>query len=299
MDLNEEEVPEQQELMQISKNYRQNNEGDVYEIRELPHDLITMHILTRVPTKSVLRFKLVSKQWYSTLSSYHFCNAHFKLSSLINPSNPNHFVIIQNRRSFYLLTYNEGGENGLVKLEHDFREDNLGFIVKGRDDNVVLIGSSSIDDYKIVRIVELPRTREIMVHVFPMKSNSWRRIDPREYEHVLSMRPLENRLIIYGYCYLFHTNRGVVCDERVNWIVARLDENGKCVISFDLVNETFEIYDNLEPPSPEMYWNKFVCVVRGCLSICGVSMRGGVSVCTNVLVKTTKGKKFGSVDDWV
>ncbi|KAK9724784.1 hypothetical protein RND81_05G098000 [Saponaria officinalis] len=189
-----------------------------------------MQILTRLPTKSVLRFKLVSKQWYSTLSSYHFGNTHFKLSSLINPSTPNHFVFVQSCQNFYLFTYNEneGGENGLIRLEHDFREDNLGFIVKGSDDNVVLIGSSnglvcwgslydfilwnpvtrrskkfdsdpdnrlnlsticrvswgfayvaSIDDYKIVRIVELPRTREIMVHVFSMKSNSWRRITLR------------------------------------------------------------------------------------------------------------------------
>ncbi|KAK9724796.1 hypothetical protein RND81_05G099100 [Saponaria officinalis] len=315
--------------------------------QKLPHDLITMHILTRLPIKSVLEFKLVSKQWYSTLSSYHFGNAHFKFSSLTNPFTLEDFVFIQKGSQFYLFTYNEDGENKLFRLKHDFRETaccskgNLGFIVElargfgeieysagdigsivtGRDklfvigscNGLVCLGSlydfilwnpvigrskkfdsdpdnmlnpsticraswgfgyvASIDDYKVVRIIELPLSLEIMVHVFSMKSNSWRRIDPREYDHVLSLRSFKSAVIISGQHYIFHTNRGVVCDERVNWIVAKAEVWGIRVVSFDMVNETFETYHNVELSTREVYWDKFLCVMRGCFSIYGANMR--------------------------
>ncbi|KAL9240528.1 hypothetical protein vseg_014735 [Gypsophila vaccaria] len=294
------------------------NEEEVYESRELPHDVLTMQILTRLPTKSVLRSKLVSKQWYSTLSSYQFGKAHFKLSSLINVSTPNYYVLVQSCRSFYLFVYNEGSGNGLFRLDHDFgvtKRVLFGarkpwFIVEG--DELALVGSinglvclgslydfilwnpvtgrskkfdsdpdnllnsstdcrvswgfgyvASVDDYKVVRIIESPITSEIMVHVFTLKSNCWRRIDPKLHQHVLGGN------IVPGSHYSVQTNRGVLCDETVHWISANKSCGDRRLIAFDLVKETFERNNDVG--------NKFICVMRGCLSSFSANMRGDVS----------------------
>ncbi|KAK9724793.1 hypothetical protein RND81_05G098900 [Saponaria officinalis] len=259
--------------MEIIKQDCYQNEEEVYESEKLPHDLITMHILTRLPIKSVLEFKLVSKQWYSTLSSYQFCNAHLKLSSLINPSNHNHFVIVQSWQTFYFLMYNEVSENmlGCDKV-----------VLAGSCNGLVCI--SSLYDFVLWNSVTCrskkfdsdpddrlnPSTtcrvswgfgyvasiddclQEIMVHVFSIKSKSWRQIDPKEYEHVLSLRSFKSAVIVSGQRYMFHTNRGVVCDERVNWIVSEAEV--------------------------KVYWDKFICVMRDCMSIYGANMLGDANV---------------------
>ncbi|XP_021738806.1 F-box/kelch-repeat protein At3g23880-like [Chenopodium quinoa] len=46
--------------------------------RELPQHLITDEILTRLPVKSLLRFKSVSKLWYATISSCEFSWSHLE-----------------------------------------------------------------------------------------------------------------------------------------------------------------------------------------------------------------------------
>ncbi|CAH2038903.1 unnamed protein product [Thlaspi arvense] len=46
----------------------------VIEAPELPLDLVTEEILTRLPAKSLMRFKCVSRQWLSAISSEYFSN---------------------------------------------------------------------------------------------------------------------------------------------------------------------------------------------------------------------------------
>ena len=43
---------------------------------ELPHDLVVEEILTRLPGKSLMRFKSVSKLWCSIIDDPRFCQAH-------------------------------------------------------------------------------------------------------------------------------------------------------------------------------------------------------------------------------
>ncbi|GAU41603.1 hypothetical protein TSUD_196730 [Trifolium subterraneum] len=47
---------------------------------QLPHDLI-IQILLRLPVKSLVRFKCVSKSWFSLISDPHFANSHFQFSA--------------------------------------------------------------------------------------------------------------------------------------------------------------------------------------------------------------------------
>ncbi|KNA03560.1 hypothetical protein SOVF_207960 [Spinacia oleracea] len=112
--------------------------------RHLPDDLITQHILPKLPVKSLFKFKSVSKQWYSTLSSYQFANTHFKLS----PSSHTQFIFIQNRNDFYLFSCNDDGDEigdyckkNLLKLGFDFNDEEL--VLIGSCNGLVCLASFS------------------------------------------------------------------------------------------------------------------------------------------------------------
>ncbi|XP_074284067.1 F-box/kelch-repeat protein At3g23880-like [Silene latifolia] len=88
-------------------------------------DLIIEEILIRLPIKSVLRFKSVSKQWYSTLSSSDFANAHLKRSPFSHPSAPVTTLFIMGHMSCYVFSYDDDQissnfEDNLVKLDVEF-----------------------------------------------------------------------------------------------------------------------------------------------------------------------------------
>ncbi|KAG5547749.1 hypothetical protein RHGRI_013439 [Rhododendron griersonianum] len=46
----------------------------------LPHDLVILEVLTRLPAKSLTRFKTVSKHWRSAISYPSFFEAHRRLA---------------------------------------------------------------------------------------------------------------------------------------------------------------------------------------------------------------------------
>ncbi|KAH9609222.1 hypothetical protein KSS87_000482 [Heliosperma pusillum] len=108
------------------------------EKRELPHDLISEMILTRLPIKSILRFKSVSKLWYSTISSSRFAFAHLKFP---NPS-PTESLLIRNGNKFKIMSY-ENGEIDLVSLEVDFDVVDEDMVLVGSCNGLVGLGSTS------------------------------------------------------------------------------------------------------------------------------------------------------------
>ncbi|XP_074273792.1 F-box protein CPR1-like [Silene latifolia] len=77
----------------------------------LPPDIIT-DILSRLPSKTLIRFKSVSKQWYSLINSPNFINLHLT-QTLISQNSPNliisHFslssvaISIENNPNFHLI----------------------------------------------------------------------------------------------------------------------------------------------------------------------------------------------------
>ncbi|GKA81105.1 putative F-box domain containing protein, partial [Tanacetum coccineum] len=80
----------------------------------LPHDVFSSHILPKLPIKSVIRFKCVSKQWHSSVSSDMFKKMH----------NRCHIDEYQNQHKLLVLTETipckfstidcEAPENGLT-----------------------------------------------------------------------------------------------------------------------------------------------------------------------------------------
>ncbi|CAO2830094.1 unnamed protein product [Amaranthus hypochondriacus] len=300
----------------------------------LPIDLISQHIMRRLPIKSLIKFKSVSKQWYATISSHHFALTHFKFSPYSFPSSIVQFLFIQNRNNYYLFTCNDevGDDIGntidtsnpnLVKISFNFHDD--------IDNELVLIGScnglvclasfsdsvfilwnpltgqfrkysdpdfsvnstgvfriswgfgyvSLTDDYKIVRVLELSDGLLIKVHVFSLKLNKWTRIDNELYHDILSSRKcveLENDGNHFRRSYVFHSRRGILVNETLYWSVYDSSTWGRGIIAFDLARETFDTIVDLELVSNNVYWDKFLCVMGGCLSKCGVNMRDDVYI---------------------
>ncbi|XP_074283784.1 F-box/kelch-repeat protein At3g23880-like [Silene latifolia] len=85
--------------------------------------LIIENILLKLPVKSILRFKSVSKQWHSILSSSNFINAHFMKSPFSHPSAPVNTLFILSNNKYYLYSYDDDDQisgnfnNNLVRVD--------------------------------------------------------------------------------------------------------------------------------------------------------------------------------------
>lgn len=276
----------------------------------LPHDLISHHILTRLPIKTLLQFKSVSKEWYSTISSCEFTKMHLKSFILTHhPSSPIEWLFIHAENNYYLL-YCEEDEQVLdyyfVKLETNFDE-------QDKDDELHLVGScnglvclansssnggnyfyiwnpisqnfhrfsdqsmlsfnhrtswgfayvSSSDDYKVVRLDQNRNTLEMVTRVFSLKTREWKQINDHGFDHNVS---------------LAKTNPGVLVNETLYWFMDTNGPNRKLmVVGFDLGIEKFEQIHDLIPRSITP-WHQFLCVMGGCLSMCGMNLKEEVHV---------------------
>ncbi|XP_074284103.1 F-box/kelch-repeat protein At3g23880-like [Silene latifolia] len=279
----------------------------------LSDDFIIEEILTRLPVKSVLRFKSVSKQWYSALSSSVFANAHLMRSPFSHASAPVNSLFIKNLKNYYLVSFDDDDqisgnfEDNMFKLDVDFgieNEEYLQFIgcsnglicltifshptfVSKSDDSYLILWNpatrklhkyesdcylkhmdddgrtafvargfgyaSSVDDYKYVRILRFlggNKRNTIIVHIFSLRENKWRKIDfdfdfdPEKF---------------------FPQGRAMLIDEKLYWEALRLPGYSIVIVSFDLRVERFEIHEfNLEVS--DFFFNSLLGVMGECLS---------------------------------
>uniref|UniRef100_A0A7C9FLF5 F-box domain-containing protein n=1 Tax=Opuntia streptacantha TaxID=393608 RepID=A0A7C9FLF5_OPUST len=99
------------------------NEGNQRQKLQLPDELIFTEILPRLPVKSLICFKLVSKQWNSLISSTDFAKTHLQ-HTVANPNfsaDPSsRCVVIRNSSSLRILNYasydNFGGFNSSYNI---------------------------------------------------------------------------------------------------------------------------------------------------------------------------------------
>lgn len=277
--------------------------------QELPHDLITFQILTRLPIKSLLQFKSVSKEWYSTISSYAFANASFRASlSSYTASSRIECLFIQAENNYYLLFYEEkedvvldyylvkleidfdghhqneiqlvGSCNGLVCLAYSSPVASYFYIwnpvthywCKFTDPHLVSFNYrtswgftyiSSEDDYKVVRLIQDFNTVELIVHVFSLRTQKWRRVHDHGLDHCVSLSKAQPGVLVGETLYWFMDTRG--------------STRNPMVVGFNLALEKFEKVLDLVPRSVTPC-NHSLCVMGGSLSLYGLSMQEEVYI---------------------
>ncbi|XP_074284469.1 F-box/kelch-repeat protein At3g23880-like [Silene latifolia] len=265
------------------------------EERDLPFDLISEMILTRLPIKSIIRFKSVSKLWYSTLSSHRFAFLHLKFP---NPS-ITESLIIRSDDKFQIMSY-ENGDIDLFNVEVDFDVGDESMILVGTCNGLVCFGStcgrlfillnpitrefrkyldseisnlfttwysvgwgfgylSAVDDYKIVRICKEWLSTSYMVHIYSFRLDKWRIIDNIVFPYPL----YDSRSGI--------RSSAVLVNETLCWM--GFSGLPGIIISFDLESEMFNKFSHFEVSTLLSYVtsqdeciDKLLFVVNGCLS---------------------------------
>ncbi|XP_074314452.1 F-box/kelch-repeat protein At3g23880-like [Silene latifolia] len=280
------------------ENKQPNNSNEkqvISQQSDLTDVLIFEEILTRLPVKSILRFKSVSKQWYSTLSSSNFANTHLKKSPFSHPSAPVNNLIIQSGSNCYIFSY----DDEVDQISHNFEDNvvklNTEFLVENDDERLFLAEScngliciTTAGSGKYF-ILWNPATRKLNTCALPNeylncfeKGAKYFRttlgfgyvssIDDYKFVAILTVRH-GNSESLFALIFSLRENRwrkidldntlcfgcdtGVLVSEKLYWR-AYSDEAQK-LVSFDLAAEMFDVI--------EVDWDRYetLGVLKGCL----------------------------------
>ncbi|XP_074284068.1 F-box/kelch-repeat protein At3g23880-like [Silene latifolia] len=260
-------------------------------------DLIIEEILTRLPIKSILRFKSVSKQWYSTLSSSNFANAHLIKSPFSHPSAPVETLFIKCGNNFYLSSCDDDQISGnfqdnLVKLDVDFaNEENfclltgccngLICLTLGRDKYFIIWNPATRKAHKYesdgfsncVNFSDWPTLDVVLGFGYASSVDDYkyvrivtrcRRKEKCNIIHIFSLREKKWRKIDFDHDddHLIPIGEAVLVKEKLYMIaVAGIYCERVVIVSFDLGLEKFEL------TKFNIRRDDFLGVMGGCLSI--------------------------------
>ncbi|CAO2838636.1 unnamed protein product [Amaranthus hypochondriacus] len=273
-----------------------------YQSAHLPHDLIVHHILPWLPIKSLMQYKLVSKQWYSSISSPSFIKTHLKLTPFSDPFTPLESLIIQSGHGYYLYECDDNHD-----LENGVQWQNLIQIEGGymfRD--TYLVGSSNglvcLAHYKNEYfILWNPTTTQHRIHypdegIGNQKPNFinwgfgyvssendhkvirisliWANDRFINTVHVYSLRFNRWKKIKFGLDHYFFPQRARLVHGFLYWAWNCKSTDSIKLVSFDLYREKFEIVHHLDLSSE----SDMLCVMGGCLSKCTCNPPNGLKI---------------------
>ncbi|KAL3812865.1 hypothetical protein ACJIZ3_014133 [Penstemon smallii] len=273
----------------------------------LPQEIL-IDVFSRLPTKSIGKFRCLSKSWRTLLTTTEFIEFHLTRKThkenliLVNPSHSLHVITlpIENdsvpRNLELLNTWTEvvGSCNGLVLLLNDevkvfvvnpitLQQVNIpdSPVALKKNESFSMYGfgyDCSNDDYKIVTLSYYdtdneyePDCIDTFVDVFSLKRGVWKRVSCSPYDHAVP-----------------DISSGAFVNGAIHWLASSRESGYRSVIAgFDLANEVFyEI-----PPPNDVDLARFVfyklVVLGGCLC----------------LVNNTKSefwmmKEYGLVESW-
>ncbi|XP_065863462.1 F-box protein CPR1-like [Euphorbia lathyris] len=253
-----------------------NGGGNMSEVDYIPGDIIA-DILSKLPAKSVLRFKTACKTWYSLISHPMFINLHCERA----PQNPK-ILFSTTGSEVQILDYESsslddsclsrpfnfpgesslnyakivGSSRGLVCVTTDFYGDNFSIWnpLTGECRNIVAdLSCQVIDSYKYAYylhglgydsvaddfklVISIDRST---CNVFSLNANSWKRIrciPPDAFEHRYDMHVFERR-------YDMHPSRplAIILSGIFHWLLVPCTSRRSeaYVLAFDVAKESFE-----------------------------------------------------------
>ncbi|XP_074281695.1 F-box/kelch-repeat protein At3g23880-like [Silene latifolia] len=238
----------------------------------LSDDLIIEEILTRLPVKSIIRFKSVSKQWYSTVSSSEFANAQLIKSPFPHPSAPIDTLFIKCGKNCYLFSCDDdeqicaNSEDNLVKLDVDFGVGKYNLELTGCCNGLICLTQY----YNEYFILLNPATRKLhqyesdgylkrfdeskcpyVASGFGYASNvddyKYVRIlseyggnEKKPIVHIFSLRENRWREIDFDHNPLVVYRNAMLVNDKLYWHAVSI-QDGDSVVSFDLGTERFDI----------------------------------------------------------
>ncbi|XP_034212175.1 F-box/kelch-repeat protein At3g06240-like isoform X3 [Prunus dulcis] len=252
---------------------------------DLSQDII-VDILSRLPLKSVCRFRCVSKSWFNLTTEPHFINTH------LNRHRKKQKIILSSNNSLFSLDPEAPIDDDMLPLEIDFplkNHPNTEWVHMFGSCNGLVCIMPQPEAFFIfnpttresLRVPDCPRPshicppepQEVMFHhaysfgyapsiddykfvkvaygcmvlIFSLKSSSWKRVQDFPYKHCLE-------------------KSGTTLNGAVHWLCRRLEVGGTCVIAaFDLAQEKFS---DLPPPESVTDYKRFTTgVLRGCLCL--------------------------------
>ncbi|PWA16814.1 F-box associated interaction domain-containing protein [Artemisia annua] len=141
----------------------------------IPQDIITTHILCRLPAKSVGRFRCVSKEWLSLLSEPRFIQTHQKTL------NRYHCIFWSNDRSLYSVPFNDHeAVSTLTKLDSGFYQI---ISILGSVNGLVLASTHKKMHHYYTLCVLNPTTKDY-VELPSLKTNTWKQLSDSPYVDV-------------------------------------------------------------------------------------------------------------------
>ncbi|KAL9238578.1 hypothetical protein vseg_012978 [Gypsophila vaccaria] len=259
----------------------------------LPEHLITDHILPRLPVKSLTRFKIVCKSWFSIISTSEFAENHLKFSSL-NPQ----FVVLTDDHSIeeehyklFVLRYDELNDmTELVRLDMDRNWVFTNFDVVGSCNGLLCLYFEEESRYGSFSVWN-PITRQCREiknpdgEAFALDFGFGYASTVEDYKIVALFSPRKHG---FGDLYVFSLRSGewkridgldgfyaalslddmtIVINDTLYWPLKNMNDwqKAKCIVGFDLVDEKLK-------EIPWMSWfNQYKRAdffgMRGCLSL--------------------------------
>ncbi|XP_074307550.1 F-box protein CPR1-like [Silene latifolia] len=261
---------------------------------ELPMVLIT-EILSRLPVKSLVRFRCVSKPWNSLIKDPHFIKLHLK-HSLLNHINQTLII-----RDSYLHSLDFPALNSLTLIDHPLDSGGSGTELYGSSYGLLCISNGDYDGNDDT-IFYNPATRRH--HVVPASDIEFppgdsftccdRTVYGFGYDHVnddyklvraiqfMGDDEFDSEVKVYSlnsgswrrirdfprqYYLTYKRAWGFYVNGCLHWVVTRKPESDgtKLIIAFDLGSEEYKIVSQPEYSDGEFHMN--VGVLKGCLYV--------------------------------
>ncbi|XP_042512967.1 F-box protein CPR1-like [Macadamia integrifolia] len=284
--------------------------------KNLPEELI-LDILSRLPVKSLLRFRCVSKPWCILITDPSFIKMHLNRSLA---TNTNLTLIYRNSIDFYSVDLDAWEFNHPLKSQF-FRPtrllgscNGLLCILNCEDDTFLWNPSTTMhqklplipidhtlydyaygfgydpitDDYKVLRVVGFhsnDHSWHSKVMVYSLRNNSWRRIEDMQFPSIS-----------------LEWMRGLLVNSALHWVTEDWTGHG-FLVSFDLTDEEYR-----EMPLPDIVDYDFVDdkflmkvgVLGGqlCL-VCSFSFRVEIWVMKDYGVRESWVKMFSNEEHFV